>query len=1371
MKKIKFLTLIIALIIGQSGFAKSVSCVRTTQNSTGWICSFSEVDCPVKPYIAANNFCVNYFRSNKLPTINVFQDGNAVLDDNGKIIKIASDKAVTFFSKNTEHTQKEIEAFLKTDDGIVSQKRIDAIAKDLNATIVKSSTPIKVNYCPACDEETKKSQIQGCPGGYEMKDGWCQKIGIPKKTNVNTAKSIDCPKGYYEINGECVKLPLLPTTTPLDHRAYVCRGHRAAIVTYHYNPWGEVVIDDVIDRGSCGDNFTQHLNFTIKNEGNWTEATEKQYQEINSLVIKKTKIDSAEIISQIKQATGSTATKTIWYNPTKIKSEITSLFTPSKCPWGYEKVNGVCVPKTYGPSHPQGLITWICSKPVKLSNGGVSQSCWGYRGKTCLDVYSQGLETYQPGTICREEAFEVPPKVIVDSKNRVYIKHNGEFIQLISDKAQSYADQNLSSLSKEKIHEDFSKLLSNDNGFISNENIKIISKELNTTIERYNGVFCPPGFVWENGKCVPQLDVPTTPQSISVGGGKCKCGGCSWYGKCKDFDAHNCKSSKLQSNHTMVTNKAFIFIGGGATLPGKSVKTATALPILGNIDINAYVPLVKKKTWSFGLNAGTAFGLSNKFADDACPDPFQVQNQTGSPTVSAKGSGSPKNAGFKFEAGPALMVMIKDKFGIMPILNVSYRYIAQKSFTCTQTSIVNTITYNWDLLSQTQTKNNVVAFDPKLRLLYMFGRVGIWVEGSYSIGSKMKTVSTIFDPEGNAQPDGTYDLGQMNLPTYNTETKSTNFSAFGVHGGIVIGIGKKGTGQQKGGGFKDDVTSSGSTNIQTGGNPLFKCRCCDKEFDNLTLLATHKKTCDKCPTTSTPTTTVGMIKNDPEWDTIIPGGPMFPPSGISIVEETLSCKCCGKDVSGTFGQNIEHIKTCCKKKDAVLMKKMQEEMIAKHKITSTQNMQGGGSWVLYSCVCCKEAFQTEDELFDHKCAKGCFGTTIRNTGTVKGIEVKLLTDGSTTQDGIPIAGTTIHGTITGIKKPAEIKITQVESNDIGIATTDKNGNFTVTVKHDTMHKIYVNGVEYGKIKIISKQENDAFKCDCCGGVYGYDNFLAHAKTCCTKATKKSDYPITYVNAQMVELPNGMGVGTQPTSAITVKKGNKTIQYTDISSKEVNSVTQQPITFLLPSSFTMATNDIKSIGGEQEQSMDWYWKVYKGDNNKIIAVPLSLMLSPTGVDVIGATMRKKKDGDKAAPVCKFNFRNLAVDYPTFQSEIEDDNLPAWVGCGGNLVHAPQPDTTIYLPATDFPTNIMYTSNGTDTRILTKQASKPTMLNSINFCSKYIEGYGLVVYPIDFEISCNDAGVMLKGLFDNSKKINGTPTSSKKHDYVGHVTLMR
>ena len=218
MKKIKFLTLIIALIIGQSAMAKCVVCFNYP--TTGWECVWcEELDCGAgRPAgYSFNNliYCKQYMLvPNKPPIIRTEKAGSAYLENDGKIIKIASDKAVIFFSKNIDHTQKEIDEFFKTDDGIVSQKRIDAIAKELNAKIVKSSTPITANYCPACDEETKKSQIQGCPGGYEMKDGWCQKIVYPTPDKVTQSptttgtKSIECPKGSYEKNGECIPWPI-----------------------------------------------------------------------------------------------------------------------------------------------------------------------------------------------------------------------------------------------------------------------------------------------------------------------------------------------------------------------------------------------------------------------------------------------------------------------------------------------------------------------------------------------------------------------------------------------------------------------------------------------------------------------------------------------------------------------------------------------------------------------------------------------------------------------------------------------------------------------------------------------------------------------------------------------------------------------------------------------------------------------------------------------------------------------------------------------------------------------------------------------------------------------------------------------------------
>ena len=52
----------------------------------------------------------------------------------------------------------------------------------------------------------------------------------------------------------------------------------------------------------------------------------------------------------------------------------------------------------------------------------------------------------------------------------------------------------------------------------------------------------------------------------------------------------------------------------------------------------------------------------------------------------------------------------------------------------------------------------------------------------------------------------------------------------------------------------------------------------------------------------------------------------------------------------------------------------------------------------------------------------------------------------------------------------QVTISQAESGDKATAYTDANGNFTVTLSRDTLHTIYVNGVEYGKVKLKTKHD-------------------------------------------------------------------------------------------------------------------------------------------------------------------------------------------------------------------------------------------------------------------------------------------------------------
>ena len=55
---------------------------------------------------------------------------------------------------------------------------------------------------------------------------------------------------------------------------------------------------------------------------------------------------------------------------------------------------------------------------------------------------------------------------------------------------------------------------------------------------------------------------------------------------------------------------------------------------------------------------------------------------------------------------------------------------------------------------------------------------------------------------------------------------------------------------------------------------------------------------------------------------------------------------------------------------------------------------------------------------------------------------------------------------------AKVKITisQPETGDEASTFTDENGNFSLTMNHDTLHTIFVNGTEYGQIKLKTKHD-------------------------------------------------------------------------------------------------------------------------------------------------------------------------------------------------------------------------------------------------------------------------------------------------------------
>jgi hypothetical protein len=330
-------------------------------------------------------------------------------------------------------------------------------------------------------------------------------------------------------------------------------------------------------------------------------------------------------------------------------------------------------------------------------------------------------------------------------------------------------------------------------------------------------VFCPTGTIGMDGKCVPIKELENLPiaqtadyvghvtllkknaQSIAVASTD-RTEGEPLMGIIVKGGSNGPKSMVVQTNtteyvgHVTLLRFSQLYLGGGLMMPSSTTKDGANSVNGIDLNIGYYHPVWawEKSMISLGLNAELGYNIGNGERDTK--NQYTVYNLAGQsqlPTVSERGSGSPKQAGFRGAAGLQLNVHLSDKFTLSPIINAGYLSTTHKSFSVEETIYPQGNEFTYALLEQKESKTSGLGILPKLRMTYnITPRIGIWLEGNYTMGPKIKTEVTTYAPEPSAGVDGDYTLSQFENGAYTTTKRETSYSAVGVNGGIVFSLGK-----------------------------------------------------------------------------------------------------------------------------------------------------------------------------------------------------------------------------------------------------------------------------------------------------------------------------------------------------------------------------------------------------------------------------------------------------------------------------------------------------------------------------------------------------------------------------------------------------
>ncbi len=463
-------------------------------------------------------------------------------------------------------------------------------------------------------------------------------------------------------------------------------------------------------------------------------------------------------------------------------------------------------------------------------------------------------------------------------------------------------------------------------------------------------------------------------------------------------------------------------LSGGLSSPASGTKENSFLGSGKNVNAGIYAPF-----YSFGPNDNFTLGANingsySKFDGDVNASPkYNIKGQSAAPTGAKTGNGNA--TAYTAEAGLRANFSF-GKITFSPILNAGYFSFKQDGFKLTQSNQVNGQTYNFNLYNQAEIKGKGFAFIPKFRIGYFPGKLGLHLETSYLLGPEITSSKTTLQPLGAADVEGNYQLDQLMAGKQIISESTTAFKSVGFNFGITYALGnarKKANASNAGdkpqnqsiinttkSNTKDKVTSD---SVFTGGtNPT-------GQPQNQSIVNTSKSN------------TKDRVVND----SVFTGGtnPTGQPQNQSIVNTSKS---------NTKDRVI---------KDSVF--------------TGGTNPTGqpqNQSIINTSKSNTKDRVANENNVLMQVFYTG-------SNAELKNMKLSIKGNGEKLPDGTPIvSGKVVTGKLAGNGAEAtNIVISQPETGDMGSATTDKEGNFSITLGHDTVHRIFINNVAYGKIKI------------------------------------------------------------------------------------------------------------------------------------------------------------------------------------------------------------------------------------------------------------------------------------------------------------------